>query len=81
MKLKRMFESLKNCKEDRKNYVIDWNVTFNVDDHYYLFAFLPTILWEPWPFRYPNSPIISIMWLNCTIAIGTWKNKENTDNV
>ena len=43
MKLKRMFESLKDCKEDRKNYVIDWNVTFNVDDHYYLFAFLPTM--------------------------------------
>ena len=80
MKLKKMFESLKRCKPHRKEYFIKWDVTFNVDNSYYLFALLPTILWEPWSFRYPESPIISIMWLNCTIAIGTWKNKEDVND-
>lgn len=80
MKLKKMFETLKQCKPHRKDYVIEWNITFNVDDHYYVFAFLPTIVWTPWPFRYPNMPVINIMWFNCSINIGTWKNKEDANN-
>jgi hypothetical protein len=76
MKLKKMFDSLKNCKPHRNEYVIKWDINFDVDDYSYIFAFLPTIIWQPWTFRYPGASVISIMWLNFNIGIGEWKRRE-----
>lgn len=77
MKLKKMFEALKRCKPDRKEYTIKWDIRFDVDDSYYVFALLPTVVVQPWPYRTPGTSVIDIMWFNCHITIGTWKNKED----
>lgn len=73
MKLKKMFESFKRCKGLKEKNDITWDVSFEIDDNCYLFSFLPTIMWQPWPFRYPNCSVIDIMWFNCHILIGTWR--------
>ena len=76
MKLKKLFRSLKQCKEDRKNWRINWRVAFEVDDDYYMFALLPTVGWQPWTFRRPNTSVIDIWWLNMHLVIGIWEVKS-----
>lgn len=77
MKLKKLFEQLKRLKPNRKNYRIKPSFKIWVDDRDYYFSFLPTILWEPWIYRYPNSEdVVDIWWLNIHISIGTWASKE-----
>lgn len=80
MKLKKMFDSIKRCKHLKKDCVIEWKVDFEIDDNSYLFSLLPTIMFQPWPFRYPGCSVIDIMWLNCHIFIGEWNKRKDIDN-
>lgn len=70
-----MFETLRNCKEDRKKYYIEKKIKFVVDKEY-LFSFFPTVIWGPWPWRYEYSYVIEIWWLNFNIGIGVWRKKK-----
>lgn len=70
----KLFKDLKSCKEHRKEYRIKPTIEFYVDKDHYLFSFLPTILWHPWVYRYPNSEgVIDIWWLHFHILIGKWE--------
>lgn len=78
MKLKKLFEDLKRCKPIRKNYRLKMTVRFEVDTHDYYFAFLPTVLFLPWPYRSTTADgVIDIWWLNMHILIGRWERAEN----
>lgn len=70
----KLFERLKACKPDRKHYRIKPAIKFHIDTRNYWCAFIPTIQWCPWIFRFPNCyGVIDIWWLNFHIAIGKWE--------
>jgi hypothetical protein len=77
MKLKKLFEILKQCKPSRKEYYIKPMIKFEVDDWHYEFFLLPTISFLPWPYRYNNKACCEISWLNIRICIGQWKSKDD----
>ena len=71
----KLFEDLKKCKGRRRQYRIKPSIRFHVDREDYYFAFLPTILWMPWIYRYPNiDGVIDIWWLHFHVLIGKWEN-------
>lgn len=70
----KLFDDLKECKGNRNEYRIKPIIKFKVDKENYYFSFLPTILWMPWIYRYPNTiGVIDIWWLNFHIFIGKWE--------
>lgn len=76
MGLKKLIKDLWRLRDKRKEYYIDWNIRFVVDDSYFIFMLLPTIEIVPWIYRYVDEPIISIAWLNFGVTIGTFKRKK-----
>ena len=70
----KLIKDLKNCKGHRKQYRIKPTIRFLVDKDDYYFSFLPTVLWQPWVYRYPNiDGIVDIWWLHFHILIGKWE--------
>ena len=70
----KLFKDLKKCKGHRKEYRIKPTIRFYVDKEYYDFSFLPTVLWMPWIYRYPDCDgVIDIWCLNFHILIGKWE--------
>jgi hypothetical protein len=70
----KLFKRLKELKPDRKKYRVKPTIKFYVDKNDYYFSFLPTALWMPWIYRYPNSNgVVDIWWLNFHILIGRWE--------
>ena len=70
-----LFKKLKRCKKDRKKYRIKPIVGIEIDKTDYMFSFLPTIIWCPWIYRYPNSVgVVDIWWLHFHIYFGRWEN-------
>ena len=78
MKLKKLFDVLKRCKPDRKDYYIEPKIFFEVDDSNFSFFLLPTVMFVPWPYRYKGMCCIEMMWLNLHIGIGIWKSKDGS---
>lgn len=78
-KLKVLYTDLKRCKGMRKEYSIKPTIKFEVNDadHFFL---IPTIMIMPWIYRFPNSSVVDILWLNCCICIGKWVPKEISEN-
>lgn len=74
MHLKKMFKDIKRCKGNN-DWRIKWDVKFLIDDDF-LFALLPTILFQPSIYRYPGTSIIDIWWLNMHLVFGEWMRKE-----
>ena len=71
----KLFEELKECRKNRENYKIEFAIKFIIDNTDYCMSFIPTILWQPWIYRYPNEVgIIDIWWFNFHISIGKWVN-------
>lgn len=69
----KLFEELKRCKEDRKDYKIKPTIRLLIDRRDYIISFLPTIVWQPWIYRYPETDgVVDIWWLNIHILIGKW---------
>ena len=76
----KLIEDFKMCKGHRKEYRLKPSIKFMADKEYYHFSFIPTILYEPWIYRYPNSVgIIDIWWLHFHILIGTWERPSCRD--
>lgn len=69
----KLFEDLKRCKGDRKEYKIQPTIRLLVDNEDYSISFFPTIIWQFWIYRYPNTDgVIDIWWLHYHILIGKW---------
>ena len=73
MGLKKLFKSLKECKNARKDYYIKPQIDFEADTVDYAFYLIPTIVVQPWPYRYRNTYVVSIIWLNFAVGFGMWK--------
>lgn len=70
----KLIEDLKNCKGHRKEYWINPVFGFEVDNRNYMFSFLPTIVWCPWVYRYPNTiGVVDIWWLHFHFYFGKWE--------
>lgn len=70
----KLIDDLKRCKGRRKEHRIRPTIKFKVDREDYYFSFLPTILWQPWVYRYPDIiGVVDIWWLHYHILIGTWE--------
>ena len=70
----KLFEDLERCKENRNKYRLIPSLRFYKDIDGYDFSFIPTVLWCPWIYRYPNSDgVIDIWWLHFHILIGKWE--------
>ena len=76
MKLKKLFKALRDARPHRRRYRIKWRVRFFIDDRSYTFAFLPTIMFVPWPYRSLGMPILEFVWLNFGIRIGEWDSRN-----
>ena len=68
----KLFKMLRRLRVQRKEHYIKREVKFSVDTNDYLFCFLPTIVFSPWPFRYNGEAIFDIQWLHMHITIGRW---------
>ena len=72
--MKKLFKDSRKYKEHRKDYRIKPTIKFIVDNNNCMFSFLPTIVWQPWIYRYPNMiGVIDIWWLNFHIIFGRWE--------
>ena len=81
LRLKDLRDDLRMCKHMRCNYRIEWSFKCGVNCSAKFFAFLPTILFVPWVYRYPNARgIIEIWWLHYRISFGKWIPKEGKSN-
>lgn len=73
----KLFETIKHRREQRKEYIIVPKVTAEKDTRIYAFTFLPTIVWQPWRYRYPNSFVVELWWLNFVVGIGWWERRKD----
>lgn len=67
----------------RRKMRADWRIKpytkLIIDKDDYLFSFIPTIVWQPWRYRYSNTCVIDIHWLIFHLCFGLWEQrKENT---
>lgn len=72
MRLGKMLRTCRDCKKYAKEDHIKWNIKFYIDDEDYVFSFLPTIVWQPYPYRSYGVTVIDIWWFNLHIFIGEW---------
>ena len=70
--MKNLVNVLRRCRSERKEYKIDWKIVFEFDTRDYIFFLLPTIMFQPWPFRWRGVAVISICWFNMNLGIGIW---------
>ena len=63
-------------KELRKQYRIKPKIAFEIDKQ---IVFIPTIIWQPWKYRYCNSYVISFYWFIFAIGFGFWERKGGTE--
>lgn len=76
----KLLKKFKMHKPNRKKYRIKPHIGFAVDRDGYIFSLLPTVLVQPWMYRYPGHCIVDITWLHFHICIGVWENrKENKE--
>lgn len=69
-----------DLRSRRKGWRVEKRLRFEIDKDY-MFSFLPTVIWMPWMYRYPESSVIDIWWLNLHITFGTWKRNEVSKGV
>lgn len=71
-----MLHKMRERKEARKQWYIKKYFKVQFDTDSYLICILPTIIFQPWRYRYPNCAVIDVTWLNFHITIGEWKRKN-----
>lgn len=59
----------------RKEYRIKPKFVFEIDTTNRIFFFLPTILWQPWKYRYNDSYVICFCWLIFNVGFGIWERR------
>ena len=71
-----LFKTLRKLKPQRKDWYVKPAIKIEIDREYYVFHFLPTVVWMPWPYRYPDQFIVCISWFNLHIGFFKWIRKE-----
>ena len=61
----------------KKSGKIKPKIVFDIDKTTKIFFLLPTIVVQPWKYRYYNTFVLDICWLNFHIGIGVWEYNEN----
>lgn len=70
----KLLNKIKERRHKRKGYRIKPVIKFMVETDDYLFSFFPTIVWQPWRYRFLGLyGVVDIWWLNLHIAIGKWE--------
>ena len=62
-------------KEMRKEYHIRAKIGFEVDKESYVFFLLPTIVWQPWKYRFSKTYAVELHWLIFTVGFGLWERR------
>ena len=62
-------------KEMRKQYRIKPKIGFEIDKQYYAFFFLPTVVWQPWKYRWNNTYVVELHWFIFTVGFGLWERR------
>lgn len=62
-------------KEMRKEYRIKPKIGFEIDNQSYVFFFLPTVVWQPWKYRYNNTYVVNLHWLCFDVGFGVWERR------
>lgn len=57
----------------RSDYRIKKKIFFEFDCE--LIFLLPTIMFQPWKYRYLGTSVVTISWLGMNIGIGIWEKK------
>ena len=70
----KLIKDLIRLKEYRKEYGIKPTIKLCIDNN--IFSFIPTVVWQPWIYRYINCSVIDMWWLNFHISIGIWEYKS-----
>ena len=65
-------------KEMRKEYRIKPKIGFEIDKQNYLFFLIPTVIWQPWKYRYKDSYVVCLHWLNFAVGFGLWINEDDS---
>lgn len=82
MHLRNLLSTMHRCRKYRNDYKIVWNFFAYTDYTNYLFCLLPTIYWQPWPFRQMDTSVLELHWLNWHVCLFKWvsvrdRRKEN----
>ena len=60
----------------REDYRIKPRMKAIIDKEYCLFSLIPTVIWQPWKYRYPNTYVVDIHWLIFHLCFGFWERKK-----
>ena len=58
----------------RKDYCIKPSIKCGFEKD--IVSLFPTIIFQPWQYRYINSCIVEFWWITFYVCIGIWENKE-----
>lgn len=76
-RIKELIKDHKSCWGIRKEYRIQWRIERQHKDiPACSFYFIPTIVYNTYPYRSPGSFVFQVCFLHWYIGIGEWCNKE-----
>ena len=74
LKMIKLIKDMVRMRHDRKDYKIKWEINLGFEPS--ICSLLPTIVVQPWIYRYVDVGLIDITWLFWHLSIGTWKRKS-----
>ena len=76
-RIKQLIEDHKYCYGLRKEHYIKWRIECEHKDiPACSFFFIPTIVYNTYPYRRPGTFVFQVYFLHWYIGIGEWCNKE-----
>ena len=73
----KLIKDLKDLKKNRKNWVIKPSVKAVMDTDDYITCLFPTIVFQPWIYRSPNSYVVELWWLNFYVGFVRWERRND----
>ena len=78
-RIKQLIKDHKRCWYLRKGSCIKWRIEYEHKDiPACSFFFIPTIVYNTYPYRSPGTFVLNVYFLHWYIGIGEWCNKEKT---
>ena len=79
-RIKKLIEDHKSCWDSRKERYIKWRIEYEHKDiPACSFFFIPTIVYNTYPYRRPGTFVFNVYFLHWYLGIGEWCNKEEHD--
>ena len=76
-RVKELIEASRRCRDMRKNSRIKWHIRLHdKDTPACSFFFIPTIVYNTYPYLQRGWPVFNIYFLHWYIDIGEWVDKE-----